>query len=68
MDDHEIEDLHNPVRVPNDRISVEISSWVKPKIELLFSVSFALAEHVSVKNVWVTTQVSQKFKVYFIPS
>ena len=35
--------------------SVEISSWVEPKIEMLFSISFALAEHIDVKNVGITT-------------
>lgn len=62
------EDLHNPLGVPNDRVSVEISSRVKPEIELLFPVSFALAENVSMKDVWVTAQISKKFIVYLIPS
>jgi len=61
-------DLHNPLGVPRDRVSVEISSGVKPQIELLFPVPFALAENVCVKDVWITTQVSKKLIVYLIPS
>ena len=45
---------------------MEISSWVKPKVELLFYVSLALAEHISVKNVWITTEIAQEFEVDFI--
>ena len=47
--------LHNALRVPKDGVSVEISSWVEPEIELLLSVSFALAEHIGVKNIGITT-------------
>ena len=45
---------------------MEISSRVKPKVELLLSVSLALAEHISVKNVWIATEIAQEFKVDFI--
>ena len=45
---------------------MELSSWVKPKVELLFSVSLSLAEHISVKNVWITTEIPQEFKIYLI--
>ena len=45
---------------------MEISSGVKPEVELLFSVALALAEHISVKNVWITTEIPQEFKIYLI--
>ena len=56
------------MRIPKKGISVKICSRVEPKIELLLSVAFALAEHIGVKNVRITTQVSKEFKVYLIPS
>jgi hypothetical protein len=34
---------------------------------LLLSVTFSLAKHIGVKNVRVTGQISQEFKVNFIP-
>ena len=45
---------------------MEIGSWVEPEVELLLSVSLALAEHISVKNVWITTEIPQEFKIYLI--
>lgn len=46
---------------------MEICSWVEPQIELLLSAAFALTEHIGVKNVWVTAQIPQEFKVNLIP-
>lgn len=60
--------LHNALWIPEDGISVEISSGVEPEVELLFSVSLALAKHICVKNVGITAQISQKLKIYFVPS
>ncbi|KAF1867148.1 hypothetical protein Lal_00049577 [Lupinus albus] len=37
---------YNVLRIPENRVSVKICSWVKPEIELLFPVTFALAEHI----------------------
>ena len=45
---------------------MEISSWIEPEVKLLLSVSLALAEHISVKNVWITTEIPQEFEVDFI--
>ena len=46
---------------------MEISSWVEPQVELLFSVAFALAENICMENVGITTQVTQELKVDLIP-
>ena len=61
------ESLHNALRIPKDRIGMKICSWVKPEIELLLSVAFALAEDISVKDVRITAKISQELKVYLIP-
>ena len=45
---------------------MEIGSWVEPEVELLLSVSLALAEHISVEDIGVPTEVPQEFKVDFI--
>ena len=45
---------------------MEISSGVKPEVELLLSVPLALAEHISVEDIWIPTEVPQEFKVDFI--
>ena len=45
---------------------MEVSSWVEPEVELLLSISLALAEHISVEDIWITTEVPQEFKVDFI--
>jgi len=47
--------LHDDLWIPKNRVGVEIRRGVKPKVELLLSVSFALGEYVSVKNVRITT-------------
>ena len=60
--------LHDASWIPTDGIGVKICSWVEPEVELLLSVSLALAVHICVKNIRVTTKVSQKFEVYFIMS
>lgn len=61
-------DLHNLLRIPKNWVSVEISRWVKPEVELLLSVSLALAEDISVKDIRITTQIPQELKVNLIPS
>lgn len=38
-----------------DRVGVEISSGIKPKVELLFSIALAMAEDICVKDVRITT-------------
>ena len=48
-------DLHNPLWVPHDRLTMETCTWVKPYIELLFPVPLALAENYCVKDVWIST-------------
>jgi len=53
--------------VPEDGIGVKICSWVKPEVELLLPIALALAEHVGVKDVWLTAQITQEFKVNLIP-
>jgi len=50
--------LHNVLGLPDDRVSVEVLGWVEPKVELLFSVSFALRKHVCVENVRITANIS----------
>ncbi|KAK7821989.1 hypothetical protein CFP56_037055 [Quercus suber] len=38
-----------------DGVGVEISSGIKPKVELLFSIALAMAEDICVKDVRITT-------------
>jgi len=59
--------LHYALRIPENGIGMEICCWVKPKIELLLSIAFALTEHIGVKDVRLTTHVPQEFKVNLIP-
>ena len=59
--------LHDSLWVPEDGIGVEISSWIKPEVKLLLPVAFALAKHIGMKNVRITTQVPQELEVYLIP-
>lgn len=56
------------LRLPDDGISVEVSCWVKPEIELLFPVSLALSEHIGMYNIRVAGDISQEFEVYFVVS
>ena len=56
------------LRVPENGVSVEIGGGIEPKIELLLSVSLALAEDISVKDIRITTQIPQELKVNLIPS
>jgi hypothetical protein len=59
--------LHNALWIPKDGISVKISSWIKPEIELLLSVTLALAEYIGVKDVRIATQIPQELEVYLVP-
>jgi len=59
--------LHNALGIPKDGISVKISSWIKPEIELLLSVALALAEDISVKDVRIATEIPQELEVYLVP-
>lgn len=54
--------------VPEDRIGMKISRWVKPEIELLFSISLALAKDIGVEYVRIATQIPQELEIYLIPS
>lgn len=47
--------LHDEFGIPKNGIGVEICRGVEPEVELLLSVSFALGEYVSVKNIRITT-------------
>lgn len=57
---------HDALGIPEDGVGVEIGGWVEPQVELLLSVSLALAEHVGVENVGVPAQISQEFEVYLV--
>lgn len=59
--------IHNAPRVPKNGICVEVGSWVKPKMELLLSIALALAIHIGVDGVRITTQVTQELEIYLIP-
>ena len=59
-------DLHDVLGFPDDGVSVEVLSGIKPEIELLFSVPFPLSEDICVENIRVTTKVSQELKIYLI--
>lgn len=46
--------LHNALGVPDNGVGVEGLCRVEPKMELLFSVPFALTEHIGVKSVGIS--------------
>lgn len=50
--------LHSFCGIPVNGVIVKISSWVKPEVELLLSVSFSLCEHVSIDSVWLSWTVT----------
>lgn len=54
-------------RIPQYRIGVKVSGGVEPQVELLLPGALALGVHISVDDVRITTQVTQKLKVYLIP-
>ena len=58
--------LHDPLGIPYDRIGVEIFCWIKPEVELLLSVSLPLGKHIGMKNIRVSTKVSQELKINLI--
>lgn len=45
---------------------MKIFCWIKPEVELLFSVSLPLGEHISMNNIRVSTEVSQELKINLI--
>lgn len=61
-------DLHDVLGLPDDGVSVEVSSGVEPEVELLLSVPFALGKDVCVENVGVTAHVPQELEIYLIMS
>lgn len=54
------------LRIPNDWVGVEIFGWVEPEIELLLSVSFPLSKDISVKDIRISTKISQELKIDLI--
>lgn len=58
--------LHNVLVIPKNGVVMEISSWVKPKVELHLSVANSFTKHIGVNNVRISTCVSQELKVYLI--
>lgn len=40
------ESLHNLMWVPKNFVRMKISCWVKPEVQSLFSISFAINKHV----------------------
>ena len=63
-----VANLHNALGVPYNGVSVEGICGIKPKLELLFSVPFPLAEHIGMESVGISRYISQKLKVDFIMS
>lgn len=59
-------DLHNFSGVPMYGVVVEISSWVKPRVELLLLASISLCVDVSVDNVRLSRNIPQELIVYFV--
>lgn len=58
--------LHDALRVPYNSVSVEIFCGVKPKIELLFSIPYALSVDIGVDYVGFSTEISQELKINLI--
>jgi hypothetical protein len=58
--------LQDHVRVPDDGVSIEVFSWIKPKAVLLFSATFSFGIDVGVQGVWFTRGVPQELKVDLI--
>ena len=58
--------LHDVLGVPYDRIGVKIFCWVKPEVELLFSIAFPLRKHISMKNIRVFAKVPQELKINLV--
>lgn len=46
---------------------MELSCGIEPKIELLLSIAFALSVNISVKNVWISTNIPQELEIYLVP-
>ena len=58
--------LQDHVWVPDDGVSIEVFSGIKPKTVLLFSATFSFGIDVCVKGVWFTGGVPQELKVDLI--
>lgn len=55
------------VWVPKDWVGVEVVPWIEPEYELLFSIALPLRENVGAKFVGLSGDISDEFKVYFVP-
>lgn len=54
-------------RIPKNRIVVELSCGIEPKVKLLLSITFALSVNVSVKYVRISTNIPQELEIYLVP-
>lgn len=60
--------LHDAMGVPDNGIVVEILCRIKPKMELLFFISYSLTKHIGMEGVGVSSRVAQKLYVDLIMS
>lgn len=54
-------------RIPKNRIVVELSWGIEPKVKLLLSITFALSVNVSVEYVRISTNIPQELEIYLVP-
>lgn len=47
-------------------VVVVISSWVKPKVELLLPVSLSLSVDICMDDIRLSRNISQELEIYFI--
>ena len=58
--------VHDVPGGPDDGIGVEVMGGVEPEVELLLPVALPLSEYIGMKDVRISTQVSQELEVDLI--
>lgn len=66
MDFDDVESSHNMLPIPQNRVSVEICSWVEPKIDTLLPASSSICKYVRLQYVGLAWHIAQELEVHFI--
>lgn len=60
------ESLHDMALVPEDRVGVEILSWVEPEVHPLFPVTYAINVDIGLNDVGLACSVTQKLEIELV--
>ncbi len=58
--------LHNDVTVPENRVIVEVETWVEPQVDALLPPPYAFGVHIGLEGVRLSCHVSKELEIHLV--